>query len=485
MQRLAQLRAQRQTQAVEFRAFLDGAIAAAQTAGGGLSAEDQTKKTGFETKLAQIDGLIAAQEQLAALAPAAPPVLEASQPGAVAAAAAQAVAIEMEPGMQVDGFGHRAAIRRATRVLVGRSSRGVYVAQPNIASDPMRGFRSIGELALSVRHAGSSYGVGIDPRLIEGGLVTGPAAFQAAASPGTFHQETGAPEGAMLPPAMSQAIWQIVFSDPLLELLTVEPSDTPAVDIIKDETTPWGATGVQASWRAEGVQMTPATLVTKTTQCRAQELYAFVLATGEILDDIPRLNDRLAVKAPAAIRWKLVESFMFGTGAGQPLGWAHANYPGRLLVTRTTAAQVKPDDFVNMFAKILVSDGPDNSFWVVNRDTLPDIILRSVVGNIPIWMPPSGLAGAPQGTILGRPLFYSEHCQTKGTAGDVQYVNPDGYYIMQRGPAKFDVSIHLFFDQNISAFRWMVRFGGQPLLSAVVAPAKGANSKSHFVILNT
>jgi HK97 family phage major capsid protein len=231
--------------------------------------------------------------------------------------------------------------------------------------------------------------------------------------------------------------------------------------------------------------MTPSKLDTKTVQCRVQELYAFVLATGELLDDAPRLNDRLAVKAPAAIRWKLVESFMFGTGAGQPLGWAHVNYAGRLLITRTTATQVKPDDFVNMFARLLVSDGPDRSFWVVNRDTLPDIILKSIVGNIPVWMPPSGLAGAPQGTILGRPLFYSEHCQTKGTAGDVQFVNPDGYYALQRGPAKFDVSIHLFFDQNISAFRWMFRFGGQPLLSAAVSPAKGSNTKSHFVILNT
>jgi hypothetical protein len=56
---------------------------------------------------------------------------------------------------------------------------------------------------------------------------------------------------------------------------------------------------------------------------------------------------------------------------------------------------------------------------------------------------------------------------------------------MQRGQARYDVSIHLFFDQNISAFRWMVRFGGQPLLTAAISPAKGATTKAHFVILNT
>jgi HK97 family phage major capsid protein len=385
----------------------------------------------------------------------------------------------------IASFGLPAAMAAAILTLVGTPATPgsrFEVSAPNIARDPLRGFRNVGEFAVAVRNAGR-LGSPPDARLVHGGLISGPGSFQAAAT--GYMQESNAPEGAMVPPAFSQAIWQLVFADPLLDLLTVEPTDSNAVDILRDETTPWGATGVQASWRAEGVQMSASKLATLASQVRVHELYAFVLATQELLDDAPRLNDRLAVKAPAAIRWKLVEAFMFGHGAGQPLGWANAAYPGSVVVTRTTATQVKPDDFVNMFARLLVADGPDRSFWVVNRDTLPDIILKSVVGNIPVWMPPSGLAGAPQGSILGRPLFYSEHCQTKGTKGDVQYVNPDGYYALQRGPARYDTSIHLFFDQNVTAFRWMFRFGGQPLLSAAVSPAKGSNTKSHFVILNT
>lgn len=502
MNRLQQLLAQRAALAGEANKALDAAILAAMAEQNrALTAAEQQAQAAFTQRLEALDGLIAAErtrlsrEGTPAPAQPAAPVLDAGPlnpatppPAAAATLSAPTVEAHFAEGLAIGSYGPAAAVAAAVRVLSGtptpRGGGQITLSAPNIAADPMRGFRNIGELALAVRHAGRSYGAGIDRRLIEGGLI-GPGSFEAAATSGTYHQEANTPEGAMVPPAMSQAIWQIVFSDPLLDLLTVEPTDSNAVDLLKDETTPWGASGVQASWRSEGVVMTPSKLDTKTVQCRVQELYAFVLATGELLDDAPRLNDRLSVKAPAALRWKLVEAFMFGTGAGQPLGWANAAYTGSVVQARTTAAQVKPDDFVNMFARLLLSDGPDRSFWVVNRDTLPDIILRSVIGNVPIWMPPSGLAGAPQGSILGRPLFYSEHCQTKGTKGDVQLVNPEGYYALQRGPAKFDVSIHLYFDQNISAFRWMVRFGGQPLLSAAVAPAKGANTKSHFVVLNT
>ena len=47
----------------------------------------------------------------------------------------------------------------------------------------------------------------------------------------------------------------------------------------------------------------------------------------------------------------------------------------------------------------------------------------------------------------------------------------------------FAASIHLFFDQNLTAFRWIFRLGGQPYLSGPVAAAKGAGTKSHFVCI--
>ncbi len=449
MNRLQQLRAQRATLVKEANAAAEAALARAQTVGAdaSLTAEEEAAQKEFNSKIAAIDGQIRLAEQILERSAApATPILDAGP---------------VDP-----------------RIEVG---------PPNLARDPFRGFRegdrfAMGEFALAVRAACRPGGAAIDQRLVDGGLM--PAGGLRAA-PTNYHQETGTPEGAMVPPIVSQAIWALVFDDPLLALITVEPTGGNTVEILGDETTPWGATGVIAKWRSEGVQMTPSKLDTKMKQVRLNELYAFVLATEELLEDAPRLADRLNVKAPSAIRWKLVEAFMWGTGAGQPMGWAVDNYAGKVTVTRAVASQFSPADAANMFKRLLVTDGPDRSFWACNRDTLPELIVRMTVGNMPVWLPPAGIQAAPGGSLLGRPIYFSEHCQTLGTAGDIQLVNPDGYYATQRGPARMDSSIHLYFDYAITAFRWMFRFAGMPLLSTVVAAAKGSNSKSHFVVLGT
>lgn len=449
--RLKALQSKRAALVSEFKAWLDTALTAASKEERELTADEQAKQKAYQAQLDTIDGLITAEKALAALS---------AQPSAVAVA-------QVVPA---------AAVPSAEPVPDAGPVARTEVGPGPVEKDPARGFAGphpIADFARAVKAACTPGGV-VDGRLIQGGLM---------AAPSNQHQSSGA-EGAMVPPAMRAGIWQLVFDDPLMQLLTIEPTESPVVDVIGDETSPWAATGVQAKWRAEGTQMTATKLDTKTKQVRAHELYAFVLASEELLEDAPRLNDRLNNRAPAAIRWKIIESFMFGTGAGQPLGWAQTNYAGKVTVSRANASQISPTDVSKMFSRLLVQGGGDRSFWVSNRDTLPELVVRMTVGNMPVWLPPSGIQGAPNGSILGRPLFFSEHCQTLGTEGDLQLVNPDGYYAIQRGAARFDSSIHLFFDYNMSAFRWVTRFGGQPLLSAAVAAAKGSSSKSHFVILS-
>ena len=46
-------------------------------------------------------------------------------------------------------------------------------------------------------------------------------------------------------------------------------------------------------------------------------------------------------------------------------------------------------------------------------------------------------------------------------------------------------SMHLWFDYDMSAFRWTFRVDGMPWLSAPVDPAKGTTKRAHFVTLAT
>jgi HK97 family phage major capsid protein len=109
------------------------------------------------------------------------------------------------------------------------------------------------------------------------------------------------------------------------------------------------------------------------------------------------------------------------------------------------------------------------------------------LGNQAIWFPPnSTIQNAPTGGyLLGRPVVPLENCQTVGDQGDIQFVNPKGYYAAKKGLApEYAESMHLFFDYGLKAFRWTFRLGGQPYLSAAISPAKGSSTRAHVVVLD-
>ncbi|MET4170974.1 HK97 family phage major capsid protein [Bradyrhizobium sp. LA6.1] len=343
-------------------------------------------------------------------------------------------------------------------------------------SDPARtaGFASLAEFAVSVRNM--AVGGIVDPR------------FSAAAT-GYQQNQGSAGEGVLVPTEWREAIWSLVFdNNDLLGFCNPEPTQGNTVGIIKDETTPWGASGVQAAWRSEGTQMLATKAALTPTMMQLHELFAFVLATQEVLDDAPRLQNRLTVQAARAIRWKAFEAVMWGDGNGKPLGFMAS--PALVTVTKESgqaAATLVTANVLKMASRLLEMDGGNPQF-LANRDTIPQLGTLQI-GNNAAWLPVNGaLTGGgirKGGILLGEQLSYNEHCQTLGTKGDIVLADLSGYALAtkQGGGIDFAASIHLFFDQNVQAFRWIFRVGGQPYLSAPVAAAKGNSTKSHFVCL--
>lgn len=353
---------------------------------------------------------------------------------------------------------------------------------PAVEQDPLRGFVSAGDFARAVRLACHPSAAGrVDPRLL---ALQQP---EIVAAPSSYHQEGHSSEGYMVPPAIRDGVMEIVFDgNDLLGLVFREETDRNAVNWARDETTPWGATGIQAKWRAEASAMTPSKLVTDPSQLRIHELYAFASATEEELEDAPLTNSRLVRGAGRAIQWKASNALMRGTGAGQPLGWL--NSP--CLITQTkeggqTAATIVAKNITKMYARALDQPGARWG-WLGNRDIVPQLIDLKI-GNEPSWTGQNaGLREAPAGVLMGIPIRFTEHCSTLGTVGDLQLVDFSGYYALVRaGGVRFASSIHLYFDYNVSAFRWTFRLGGQPFLSAAVSPANGSNTKSSFITIET
>lgn len=352
---------------------------------------------------------------------------------------------------------------------------------PRSEADPMRGFANVAEFARSV-HAAAVSGAPVDERLR---ALYHPGTPGAA--PSNYHLEGHSAEGYEVPVQARQEIWQLVFgTDDLLSMIQTEPTAGNAVDLTADETTPWAASGVRAYWRSEAQQMTATKLNTEPRIVRLHELYAFVTATDEVLADAPRLQSRIMQKAPLAISWKASEAIFAGTGAGQPLGMTTA--PAFVAVAKESgqaAATLLPKNILNVYSRRLAMPGA-RWVWLANSDIVPQLVDLKI-GNEPSWTAQSqGLQDAPAGRLLGLPIIFNEHSKTLGTVGDLCLVDLNGYYAaIKSGGIKFDSSIHLFFDYNVTAFRWVFRLGGQPFLSAPVSPAQGSNTKSHFLGIAT
>lgn len=354
------------------------------------------------------------------------------------------------------------------------AANSVFTNEPN----PIRthGFVNMAEFANAVVQAQT--GGGFDDRL------NGPQAGPNAA-PTNYHQERGdaAAGGFMVPPQFREAIYELVFAEPdLLTYCTREPTAGNQVKIITDETTPWGATGVQANWRGEGDQMTASKIADKETSVDLHQLYAFCSATDDLLSDAPRLASRLSRQAARAIRWKASDAIMNGTGSGQPDGYfGHSSEVTVAKESGQSADTIVTANILKMFARSL---NPTRSVWLAHQSILPQLGVLTI-GNQPVWTSPNqGMQNAPGGLLLGRPIIFSNHAKVLGDKGDLQLLDLEGYYLAEKSTGiSFAESMHLYFDYGMQAFRWTFRLGGRPFTESAVSPANGSDTLSHFVQL--
>jgi HK97 family phage major capsid protein len=351
-----------------------------------------------------------------------------------------------------------------------------------IVDDPMRGFESAADFGRAV-HGATLPGLpagNVDPRLLKVGI-----GEVGADAPTNFHRETGSSDGYMVPPAMRDQVWDMLFDEEgVLAAVAPEPTESNAVQLLRDESTPWSTTGIQANWASEGAQLTTSRLLNEFSTVQLHKLHAFVSATEELLSDAPRLNARLTKGAAAAIRWKAEDAVISGDGVGKPLGWQ----TGASLVTVAkeagqSANTVVVENVLKMFSRLL-SIQSQGAFWLAHKSVMPQIAQLNI-SNQPVYTPVgTGIQGKPAAQLLGMPIIWSEHAQIVGDLNDINLVSPMGYYATTKaGGLKFASSMHLFFDHDVEAFRWTFRLGGQPFLSAAVSPANGAETLSHFVTL--
>jgi HK97 family phage major capsid protein len=337
--------------------------------------------------------------------------------------------------------------------------------------EAMGGFASEGEFFSAVYQASRG---NIDPRLT------------AAAT--NVVGNNGGEEGFSLPPAVRNQVWKLLEVDAgdMMGMVTSEVTGSNSVSFLKDVTTPWQAAGIQTHWDQGGTKFVPTPYNSLTAaQMNLNGLSVFVTVEEDLLEDAPRLGGRLMEMAPMAMRWAINEAIRTGDGVGKPKGYMKSDalisvakengQAGGTLVAKNVA---------KMYTRMLASS-IKNAHWEINHELLPQLMdLKTEDGKL-LWTPlNSGYKEEPNGLLLGRPVIFNEHPEAAGSKGDIQFVDPKGYYLALRTKAaKYAESMHLYFDQGLKCFRWRLRLDGQTFLTKPVDSAKGNLTKSHFVTL--
>jgi HK97 family phage major capsid protein len=173
--------------------------------------------------------------------------------------------------------------------------------------------------------------------------------------------------------------------------------------------------------------------------------------------------------------------FLIGAGAGEPLGAFHANNPARLTVNKETGQTTGTLNIMNVLKMRAACYGYSKAVWLANQDIIPQLA-TFVIGTVPVFQP--SVKDDVSDTLLGRPILFTEHCETTGTQGDIRLMGGSEYGIADRGGLNSATSIHVKFLEGESVLKFWRRGDGQPLWSSTLTPVKGSQ-RSPFVDLQT
>ena len=338
------------------------------------------------------------------------------------------------------------------------------------------GFRHFGEFAMAVKNVVTDRTKQVDPRL-----------FKGAAASTVSTEGVGADGGFAVPPEWRQGIVEAGLGEESLLTRTDQQQTTSNVyHLVKDETTDWQSSGgIQAAWANELSVLSQSKVSLTPSDLRLDKLTVLVPVTDELIEDAAALGSHITTKAPRKIAWKVSNAIYDGTGAGQPQGILNS---GATISVAKEGSQVA-DTIVFANISKMYTRMPaifrQNAVWLINQDIETQLDTLNHPGDSsPVWLPAGGLADAPFGRLKGRPVIPHQVCKTLGDLGDIAFVDLNQYLTVQKvNGLRFDTSIHLWFDQDLTAFRFIMRIAGQPWHNAPFTPANGSNTLSPFVVL--
>lgn len=301
-----------------------------------------------------------------------------------------------------------------------------------------------------------------DPRLFQAGNNEGTGTEGGFTVPTEFYR-------GIIEQALQQSEYAIrcrVFPSPSNSIFIPMPD-------VQNRTT--GIAGLNAQWSGESQQGGLQTMKFRAVEMRLKKLMLLASASNELLEDGVNFDTQLRTAMGQDAAYKLDASIIAGSGVGQPRGFiGHASVIGIDPESGQAADTVLYMNLVKMFARLAPSC-QKRATWFIAPSVLTQLLFMTFPGNDTLPVLLSGgqndaAAGAPAGTIFGRPVVVTELSRTLGDAGDIVLADMSQYALLLKASAQIEWSPHVRFDHDDSVWRLRLRVDGQPMWDEPITP---------------
>lgn len=294
--------------------------------------------------------------------------------------------------------------------------------------------------------------------------------------------------GVLVPEGYSNDMIEVMFErSPIMSRVHRVPvgapsGRVPSLDYYATPTAGSGATaaaaGVTSATTAEGATLTETQPTFEEIQWNVHKIGGYTEVTRELMEDSPQaIESLLRGLFEIAINSVCERHVLRGSGAGEPLGILNA--AAAVGVTPATDNAFKPADALGMLAKLKVMRG--NIAFLMHPSIMPDFInFTASNADLVDWNQ------SVRASLLGYPIYYSEHLPLANASGAVVLADLSAYYWFERRGLSIGYSEHAAFLSEKGTWRFSIRADGQPAVKSAISGANpgSAYTQSPFVYHN-
>jgi len=299
--------------------------------------------------------------------------------------------------------------------------------------------------------------------------------------------------GALMPEGFSTEVYErLIVESPIMRQAQIIPMQELILNIPYiagfDESQGFYFGNVKWYWTGEGATKTSTNFETGTVTLQLNELTGMVTATDLLLKHSPTSVKAIIDRAfSRGMAQAITRACIRGTGAGMPQGVFNAVCEiERAKETGQAADVITTRNLYDMLARLYSPDGRvGEGTWYANKTTMPTL------GELTIGVGTGGTAlfldriqDPAVWRLLGMEIEFNTMMSAVGDNGDIGLFDWSQYMIGQwgSGGVEEDMSIHLYFDTNKTAFRFVTLFDGRCWWPETFKPEYG-DPQSPFVTL--